>query len=93
MQKCIFYESAVLCIKRPHNERDIAMTQQIELFDIASPCVSVCTSNKKGYCFGCLRSLTERQLWLGMTDKQPREVLKLRLGREWRIQQMNQLKG
>lgn len=93
MHKCIFSESAVLCIKRPHNERDIAMTQQIELFDIASPCVSVCTSNKKGYCFGCLRSRTERQLWLSMTNEQRRDVLRLIAGRKQRIEQMRLLKG
>ena len=32
------------------------MNEQIELFDIDNPCIGVCTSNKKGYCFGCLRS-------------------------------------
>ncbi len=64
------------------------MTQQIELFDIASPCVSVCTSNKKGYCFGCLRSRTERQLWLSMTNEQRREVLRLIAGRKQRIEQL-----
>ncbi len=69
------------------------MTQQIELLDIASPCISVCTSNKKGYCFGCLRSRTERQLWLGMTNEQRRDVLRLIVGRKQRIEQMRQLKG
>ena len=69
------------------------MTQQIELFDIANPCVSVCTSNKKGYCFGCLRSRTERQLWLSMSNEQRREVLRLIVGRKQRIEQMRQLKG
>ncbi|MBU5617197.1 DUF1289 domain-containing protein [Psychrobacter sp. TAE2020] len=64
------------------------MTQQIELFDIASPCVSVCTSNKKGYCFGCLRSRTERQLWLSMTNEQRRDVLRLIAGRKQRIEQL-----
>ena len=69
------------------------MTQQIELFDIANPCVSVCTSNKKGYCFGCLRSRRERQLWLSMTNEQRREVLRLIAGRKQRIEQMRLLKG
>lgn len=69
------------------------MTQQIELFDIANPCISVCTSNKKGYCFGCLRSRRERQLWLSMTNEQRREVLRLIAGRKQRIEQMRQLKG
>lgn len=69
------------------------MSQQIELFDIANPCIDVCTSNKKGYCFGCLRSRTERQLWLSMTNEQRREVLRLIVGRKQRIEQMRQRKG
>ena len=69
------------------------MTQQIELFDIANPCISVCTSNKKGYCFGCLRSRSERQLWLSMTNEQRREVLRLIVGRKHRSEQMRQIKG
>lgn len=69
------------------------MTQQIELFDIANPCIGVCTSNKKGYCFGCLRSRPERQLWLSMTNEQRRDVLRLIVGRRQRIEQMRQRKG
>ena len=53
----------------------------------------MCTSNKKGYCFGCLRSRNERQLWLSMTNEQRREVLRLIVGRKQRIEQMRQLKG
>ena len=69
------------------------MIQQIELLDIASPCISVCTSNKKGYCFGCLRSRRERQLWLSMTNEERRDVLRLIVGRKQRIEQMRLLKG
>ncbi len=69
------------------------MTQQIELFDIDNPCIGVCTSNKKGYCFGCLRSRTERHLWLSMSTEQRREVLRLIVGRKQRIEQMRLLKG
>nr|WP_241878722.1 DUF1289 domain-containing protein [Psychrobacter sp. PraFG1]UNK05293.1 DUF1289 domain-containing protein [Psychrobacter sp. PraFG1] len=58
------------------------MFDQIELFAIENPCIGVCQSNKKGYCFGCLRSRTERQLWLQMTDEQKREVLRLIIGRK-----------
>ena len=53
----------------------------------------MCTSNKKGYCFDCLRSRNERQLWLSMTNEQRREVLRLIVGRKQRIEQMRQLKG
>ena len=69
------------------------MNQQFELFDITNPCIGVCTSNKKGYCFGCLRSRPERQLWHEMTNEQRREVLRLIVGRRQRIEQMRQLKG
>ncbi|GAF60849.1 putative oxidoreductase [Psychrobacter sp. JCM 18903] len=69
------------------------MNQQFELFEIANPCIGVCTSNKKGYCFGCLRSRVERQLWHDMTTEQRREVLRLVSGRKLRIEQMRQRKG
>ncbi|WP_339343676.1 DUF1289 domain-containing protein [uncultured Psychrobacter sp.] len=69
------------------------MNQQFELFDIDNPCIGVCQSNKKGYCFGCLRSRTERQRWHHMTTEQQREVLRLIVGRKQRIEQMRQRKG
>ena len=69
------------------------MSQQIELFNIDNPCIGVCKSNKKGYCFGCLRSRTERQLWHDMSTEQRREVLRLIVGRKQRIEQMRQRKG
>ena len=69
------------------------MNQQFELFEIANPCIGICQSNKKGYCFGCLRSRTERQLWHEMTTEQRREVLRLVSGRKMRIEQMRQRKG
>lgn len=66
------------------------MTAQIELFAIDNPCIGVCQSNKKGFCFGCLRSRPERQMWLQMSDEQRREVLRLIVGRKKRIEQMRQ---
>ena len=69
------------------------MNQQFELFEIANPCIGVCQSNKKGYCFGCLRHRTERQLWHEMTTEQRREVLRLISGRKLRIEQMRERKG
>ena len=69
------------------------MNQQFELFEIANPCIGICQSNKKGYCFGCLRSRTERQRWHDMTTEQQREVLRLIVGRRQRIEQMRQRKG
>ena len=64
------------------------MFNQLELFEIDNPCVGICQSNKKGYCFGCLRSRQERQLWLKMTNEEKREVLRLIAGRRKRIEQM-----
>ena len=69
------------------------MNQQFELFEIANPCIGICRSNKKGYCFGCLRSRPERQLWHEMTTEQRREVLRLISGRQLRIEQMRERKG
>ena len=69
------------------------MNQQFELFEIANPCIGVCQSNKKGYCFGCLRNRTERQLWHEMATEQRREVLRLISGRKLRIEQMRERKG
>ncbi|MGP5134929.1 DUF1289 domain-containing protein [Psychrobacter cibarius] len=69
------------------------MNQQIELFEITNPCIGVCQSNKKGYCFGCLRSRPERQLWHDMTTEQRREVLRLVSGRKLRIEQMRARQG
>jgi len=69
------------------------MNPQFELFDIDNPCIGVCQSNKKGYCFGCLRSRTERQRWHNMTTEQQREVLRLIAGRKLRIEQIRQRKG
>lgn len=51
--------------------------EQQELFEIASPCIQVCELDKHGYCKGCLRNRTERDLWLMMNDSQKRQVLKL----------------
>ncbi len=69
------------------------MNPQFELFDIDNPCIGVCQSNKKGYCFGCLRSRPERQMWLSMSTEERREVLRLIAGRKQRIEQMRQRKG
>lgn len=64
------------------------MPEQIELFDIDNPCIGVCQSNNKGYCFGCLRSRIERQHWYQMTNSQKRDVLRLIAARKRRLEQM-----
>lgn len=50
---------------------------QIEFFDIPSPCKCVCETDKQGYCIGCNRSREERFDWLSYTDKQKKKVLRL----------------
>uniref|UniRef100_UPI003FA59090 DUF1289 domain-containing protein n=1 Tax=Gilliamella sp. Nev6-6 TaxID=3120252 RepID=UPI003FA59090 len=37
---------------------------QIEFFDIPSPCKRVCQIDKQGYCITCYRSREERFKWL-----------------------------
>ena len=51
--------------------------QQLEFFEIPSPCIGVCEANNKGYCKGCLRSREERLYWLQFSDRQKQEVLRL----------------
>ena len=57
--------------------KEIIMSQQLEFFEIPSPCVGVCSSDEKGFCRGCLRNRDERFQWLSMTDAQKKEVLRL----------------
>ncbi|WP_338365339.1 DUF1289 domain-containing protein [uncultured Pseudoalteromonas sp.] len=51
--------------------------QQIEIFDIPSPCKSICQVNNRGYCKGCYRSRDERFNWNTLTNTQKRKVLSL----------------
>ena len=51
--------------------------EQLEFFDIPSPCVGVCIANNRGYCKGCFRSRDERQYWFKLSDAQKREVVRL----------------
>ncbi|WP_163937882.1 DUF1289 domain-containing protein [Paraferrimonas sp. SM1919] len=51
--------------------------QQIEIFEIPSPCVGVCQNNNKGYCRGCARSRQERFEWQTYSDAQKKEVIRL----------------
>ncbi len=37
--------------------------EQLEFFEIPSPCIGVCQVNNKGYCKGCFRSRDERVYW------------------------------
>ncbi|KPZ52722.1 DUF1289 domain-containing protein [Pseudoalteromonas sp. S3776] len=51
--------------------------QQIEIFDIPSPCKSICQVNNRGYCKGCYRSRDERFNWNTLTNAQKKKVLSL----------------
>lgn len=65
--------------------------EQLEFFEIPSPCVNICESNERGYCKGCYRSREERQLWTMMTDPEKREVLRLCNLRKKRAEQQDLL--
>lgn len=51
--------------------------QQIEIFDIPSPCKSICQVNNRGYCKGCYRSRDERFNWNALSNAQKKKVLSL----------------
>ncbi|AWH87402.1 DUF1289 domain-containing protein [Limnobaculum parvum] len=53
------------------------MSQQLEFFDIPSPCRGVCQSDSRGYCLGCFRSRDERFKWMTFNDTEKRDVLRL----------------
>ncbi|MBD1556439.1 DUF1289 domain-containing protein [Vibrio sp. S9_S30] len=51
--------------------------EQLEFFNVPSPCVQVCTVDEKGYCQGCMRNRQERFDWLNMSPTQQLHVIKL----------------
>ena len=51
--------------------------QQIEIFEIPSPCIGVCQTNNRGYCLGCFRSRDERFNWQKMSDVDKKQVIVL----------------
>lgn len=55
---------------------------QNELFIIDSPCIGVCTMNKKGYCAGCLRTRAERQTWHSLSDNDKVRIIKVLVRRK-----------
>ena len=65
------------------------MAQQLEFFDIPSPCRGICQADDRGFCRGCLRSREERFGWMNMSDAQKREVLRLCRQRFLRLQRAN----
>lgn len=65
------------------------MAQQLEFFDIPSPCRGICQADERGFCRGCLRSREERFGWMQMNDAQKRDVLRLCRQRYLRMQRAN----
>ncbi|QEY58764.1 DUF1289 domain-containing protein [Pseudomonas sp. C27(2019)] len=59
--------------------------QQLEFFDIPSPCIGVCEANNRGYCKGCFRSRDERLYWLKFSETEKRQVVRLCQQRKARI--------
>ncbi|EKO3396858.1 DUF1289 domain-containing protein [Vibrio fluvialis] len=51
--------------------------EQLEFFQVPSPCVGVCTVDDKGYCRGCMRKREERFRWLEMTPAEQLHVIQL----------------
>ncbi|MDO6568639.1 DUF1289 domain-containing protein [Alteromonas sp. 1_MG-2023] len=49
--------------------------QQLEFFEIPSPCIGVCEAGPRGYCKGCYRSREERLYWLKIDDATRRKVI------------------
>lgn len=49
--------------------------QQLEFFDIPSPCIGVCESGPRGYCIGCYRSREERHHWHAIDDATKRVIV------------------
>ncbi len=50
--------------------------EQLEFFDIPSPCIGVCQSGPRGYCLGCYRSRDERLHWLKLDNDTKRKIVK-----------------
>ena len=59
-----------------------AQSQQLEFFEIPSPCIGVCESGPRGFCKGCYRSRDERLYWLKVDDATKRKIISACVRRE-----------
>ncbi|MGF1705338.1 DUF1289 domain-containing protein [Enterovibrio baiacu] len=59
--------------------------EQLDFFNVPSPCIGVCQANNKGYCKGCFRSREERFHWNDFNGEQRRNVVRLCKQRYQRI--------
>ncbi|MEW4515855.1 DUF1289 domain-containing protein [Proteus vulgaris] len=53
------------------------MQDQLEFFDIPSPCIGRCEMNAQGYCIECYRNRQERFNWSTMGAQDKRNILRL----------------
>ncbi|KPD02444.1 DUF1289 domain-containing protein [Moellerella wisconsensis] len=53
------------------------MAEQLEFFELQSPCRGICQTNEQGYCRGCYRTRDERFNWINYSDSQKRNLLRL----------------
>ncbi len=51
--------------------------EQLDFFEVPSPCVGVCSADEKGYCKGCMRKREERFNWLNMSNEEKLHIIKL----------------
>lgn len=60
--------------------------QQLEFFEIPSPCIGVCQANEKGFCKGCFRSREERLYWPQVDNMTKRVIIQACVRRKKRTQ-------
>ncbi|ANO33005.1 DUF1289 domain-containing protein [Vibrio breoganii] len=51
--------------------------EQLDFFDVPSPCIGVCSSDERGYCKGCMRNRDERFAWQTLSSTDKKHVIKL----------------
>ncbi|GAB3011338.1 DUF1289 domain-containing protein [Bowmanella dokdonensis] len=69
------------------------MAQQLEFFDIPSPCIGVCQTGPRGYCLGCYRSRDERLYWLQLEPDVKRKIVRACQLRKRRAELARQKEG
>ncbi len=51
--------------------------EQLDFFDVPSPCIGVCSSDERGYCKGCMRNRDERFTWQTLSSTDKKHIIKL----------------
>lgn len=60
--------------------------QQLEFFEIPSPCIGICQTADNGFCLGCFRSRDERLYWMKVDSEVKRKIVKACYRRKKRAQ-------